>query len=239
MGCHVLFVMRRGFRDGFPPVRAGASCAVEAACEGFLRAAVLPFAPCPELGGRQLADECPPADTAFVQAARAAVVDRDRPEAALHVFQPRPEPGRFLASDIGLAAIVELVLAAVIIGFDGGRRRPGALLPVPRQVQAPVRAGGRRPSRARRGACADGRAGRGRRGGVRRGAVVRRRRWRRRIGAAGPGGRQLFGQHRRQGGAGVGCGHGLSFVRPGAAVPLPRVSCAGGPARRRRRGSHA
>ena len=92
--------------------------------DGVLRAAPLPFAPCPEFGRHQPADEFPPADIAFDRAAVAALVQRDRPEPALHVFQPRPEFGRFLAAGIDLAAIVELVLAAVIVRLRRGRRLP-------------------------------------------------------------------------------------------------------------------
>ena len=46
----------------------------------------------------------------------------------------------------------------------------------------------------------------------------------------GASGAAAFGQHRRQCGSGVGCGHRLSF-RDGERVPFPRVSRAGAPAR--------
>ena len=144
-----------------------ASGAFEIAGEGVFRAAPLPFAPCPEFGRHQPTDEFPPADIAFEQAAVAALVQRDRPDPALQVFQPCLELGRLLAADISLAAIVELVLAAVIVRLRRGRRLPRFPLRVP--VPARARACARRSSRARRGVRADGRAGRARRGGMRRG----------------------------------------------------------------------
>ena len=96
---------------GFP---CGADC-------GF--AAFLAFEPGRELRGRQLADIAPFAEIIFVLAAVILVlVGHQRAEAALLFGQPSPELWRVLAAGIGLAAIVELVLAAVIAGLRRGRR---------------------------------------------------------------------------------------------------------------------
>ena len=121
-------VMRRGFRDGFPPVRTGVSVAVETAGDGGFRAAPAPFAPCPVLVRRQPGDEFPPAAMACDRAVFAALVHRDRPEAALQVLRPLPEPGPLPAAVIpGLhgVGLTERVVETVRGFLDRGRLRFG------------------------------------------------------------------------------------------------------------------